>query len=164
MLLKTRQTWLRVLIGLLAALVIMPVLLVSCMFAGRFMLASQDDAMDRAAEAHFVPEAGRDIYCRGTGLYRVFEFKVSEEGFRDWADQLGVSLTEVSGEFTIPRYLQMETPVPTDPSADIAAYERRTRVVIRNGLHGERRANNGGGYTIGYDRSNLTAYAQWSWN
>ena len=162
MLVSTGRNLRKVLIVLLGAIAIMPFLLVSCLFAGRALLSSQDYTLDGAAEAHFVPAAGNEIYCRGTGLYRVFEFKVSEEGFKTWADELGVSLTEIGNEFEISRYLWAETPYPSARDADLQAHESKVRAAIHSGLRGERRASNGGGYTIAYDRERSTAYAQWS--
>lgn len=117
-------------------------------------------------------EATNISYYRSYGLM-AYEFQISEAGFRKWAAEVAF---EPASEFVIyepvadvakkePRSIQrykffVGKDQGSMEGSDEAEWFKSSLIEIKNGLRGELRFANGGGYAIGYDRDSGTAYWQ----
>jgi hypothetical protein len=110
----------------------------------------------RLGDAEPSPTEAGDISYRQWGYGGHLEFTISETGFREWlkSDRLhafrGIRSSRNSR--------------PVEPHESLVAFTKSEGqpTSIRSPLMVERRGDDGGGYTILFDRANRRAYYDWS--
>ncbi len=123
----------------------------------------------------WLPAEATNISYHKDYMTNAYEFQISEAGFRKWAAEVA---SEPVSEFLI--YEPVADIAKGEPcwmyrykffagkkqdsmeGSDEAGQFKSSSIEIKNGLRGELRFRNGGGYTIGYDRDSGTAYWHWS--
>ena len=123
----------------------------------------------------WLPEEATSITFYKSYGYTAYEFKISEEGFLKWAENVVYesddaasyqAITDVSNlvdgnQGFVRRYnFATEREAAKLKEIDYETYLQNTSVVITNGLWGSMRRGSAGGYEIGYDRITGTAYFQ----
>lgn len=111
----------------------------------------------------WIPPGASNVYCRGTGVYRIYNFNIDEDGFRDWAKDIGVALVPCDRSKGIKNYKYIDEVygknIDEDKFDDVI---RRVSHSTDSGIFGEQRRNNGGGYTLLFDRIAGIGYVEWS--
>ena len=123
----------------------------------------------------WLPAEATNISYHKDYMTNAYEFQISEAGFRQWAAEVA---SEPVSEFLI--YEPVADIAKDEPccmyrykffagkkqasmkGSDEAEWFKSSLIEIENGLRGELRFRNGGGYSIGYDRDSGTAYWHWS--
>ena len=107
----------------------------------------------------WLPDAATNISYTRTNNWRKFEFDVSENKFREWAQQY--ELTEITEPFYIERYnysgiqgiggseSEIEDPPKFDPL---------TVAILKSGLKYHQWSDNRGGVSVGFDQNIGRAY------
>jgi hypothetical protein len=121
----------------------------------------------------WLPNEATNIYYYRKPAFGAYEFKISEAGFREWAEtsafssseyhfyQPVVDLMDIEDKSTTQIMRYSEFISPKDDSVEQhekLEHREPTYINITNGLYGTLIFGNGGGYSIGYDRDTGTAY------
>lgn len=123
----------------------------------------------------WLPAEATNISYHKDYMTSAYEFQISEAAFRKWAAEVAF---EPASEFLI--YEPVADIAKDEPcwmyrykffagkkqdsmeGSDEVEHFKSIVIEIKNGLRGELRFRNGGGYSIGYDRDSGTAYWHWS--
>jgi hypothetical protein len=152
----------KVIVGLAVLILIVPALLIGLAALGSAYHYTYDG--ENSLEFVWLPTGSRNVYCRGNAYYRIYNFNIGEKEFSNWSKRMDVPLNEISEPISVKIYLYFDENKNFKGLSEdkIDQLLDKTSHNIKHGLFGEHRQDNGGGYTVSFDRDISTGYVEWS--